>query len=115
MRIRTIGVVVATIALVSGCSSSVSGDASEYVAAACQANEDSLPETIDTVGPFLDEMVDQAEKAASADDSYQEFADAAVVLRDSLLNTGEGSDEDIIARQDAMLSAIETFENHCAL
>jgi len=104
--------ILAALTLLTACSSS--SDAGANVASACKAWEDSGPETIDTVGPFLDEMVSQAEQAASADDSYREFADAAVVLRDTLTTVGQGPDDDVIARQDLMLEAGQIFEDFCS-
>lgn len=95
--------VFAALNLPTACSNS--SDARANVASAFMAWEESGPATIDTVDPFLDEMVSWAEQAASADDSYREFADAAVVLRDSFTNVGQGSDDDVIARQDLMLEA----------
>lgn len=105
-------VTIAALTFLTACSNS--GDSSSNVSAACDAFEESGPQTIDTIEPFLDEMVNQAEQAAAADNSLQEFANAAVVIRDSLVNVGEGSEEDIIARQDMMLKEIEVFEGYCS-
>lgn len=113
IKVRFVVAAFASAGLLMGCSSSSTGDASANVSAACQAFEDAGPQTIDTIEPYLDELVNQAEQAAALDNSYQDFADAAVALRESLLNVGEGTDDEIIARQDMMLAASEVISGYC--
>lgn len=109
IRWTVAGIAVAAVA--TGCSSSA--DPSANVAAACTAFQDSGDQYVDTIGPYLDDLVQQAQQAATADATYEDFADAAVVLRDSLMDVGEGSEDDVVARQDAMLVAVDVIEGYC--
>ena len=94
-----------------GCSSS--GDATANVEKSCKAFADAGPQSVDTVGPFLDEMVAEAQAAAEVDGSYGDFAEATVVLRDMAINPVNESGADTEEGLEQLFAALETVEAVC--